>query len=169
MEKLDYFNTSPGLSYNGHRYFGSKVGGAFFIIVIILVTSVFIIFSKKFVEREKPKMTIEDYKFWSPPAMNMNDFKFIIMTKYSNMNQFYKNVLSIQAVYKKINYVNNTQEDIPLKEIPCLKEDFPGSEDQFDILQLSKGICLNTSGLTIEGSSVNSLFNYIYQFNFIYA
>jgi hypothetical protein len=73
MERLDYFNTTPGLSYNGNRYFRSKVGGGFFIFISVLVFVVFVIFSKRFVEREKPKMTLEDQKYWNPPPINLQN------------------------------------------------------------------------------------------------
>jgi hypothetical protein len=161
MKALDYFNSSPGLSYDGERFFKSKIGGFFFIIILMLVLSVFIFFSKKFFERERPKMTVEEYKYWNPPPIDLTNFKFVIMTKYSNKDEFHKEAIRISAVLKQINYKDRTEKEIPLQEIPCVKEDFPNSEDQFESLNLGKGICVDTKNMTIQGSSVNDVFNYI--------
>jgi hypothetical protein len=161
MEYFDLFGSIVGITYNGHMRYRSKFGGVCFLTVMLICLAVILFYFNKFVSKEDPKMVLEEEKFWNPPQIDLTDFKFIIMMKFAGENNFINNAIQIKPMLIKVDQKAGSIKEIELTKVPCNEAMFPGGKDEYDILQLSKGICIDTSGISILGSSVNEVFQYI--------
>jgi hypothetical protein len=161
MQKFDLFGSIVGITYKGQSRYKSPFGGASFIIAVLLCLTTIIFFFQKFLNKDNPKMVFEEEKFWNPPVIDLTDFKFIIMMKYNGENVFKDDVIKVKPLLTRVEQKQGNQTEIELKQIPCEEAMFPGAEEQFESLELGKGICVDTTNISIQGGLVNDIFQYL--------
>jgi hypothetical protein len=161
MERFDLFGSIVGLTYKGEMRYRSFLGGLCFLSVLVICLSIILFFFSKFISRDDPKMVLEEEKFWNPPEIGLADFKFIIMMKFDGKNNFYNNAIKVKPLLTRVDQKSGTKTETELIKIQCNETMFPGSSNEYHNLGLDEGICIDTSNLSILGSSVNDIFQYI--------
>lgn len=159
LAKIDICNSIVGLMYKGSRRYKSIFGGVLSLLLITAIASIIITFLNDFFGRDKAKMTFEQIKYHNPPSLNIsNNFFFIVMTQFEGITLMRDDIIKIDAVLKTKK--QNQWVSTPIDLIPCEENpNFP--IDIFSPLESSKGVCFNTSGVSIEGSYVNEIYKYI--------
>jgi hypothetical protein len=161
MQKLDLFGSIVGLTYKGQSRYKSSFGGISFLIALVLCFSTIVFFFQKFISRDSPKMILDEEKYWNPPTIDLSAFKFIIMMKFNGRNSFNTSIVKVKPLLTRVEQAIGSFTETELKQIPCNERMFPGAEEQYQSLGLDKGICVDTTNITILGSSVNDVFQYI--------
>jgi hypothetical protein len=161
MERFDLFGSIVGLTYKGEMRYRSFFGGLCFLSVMVICLSIILFFFSKFISRDDPKMVLEEEKFWNPPEIDLADFKFIIMMKFDGKNNFYNNAIGVKPLLTRVDQKSGIKTETEIKKIQCNETMFPGSSGEYHNLGLDEGICVDTSNLSILGSSVNDIFQYI--------
>jgi hypothetical protein len=159
MQNIDLFGSIVGITYKGQNRYKSSFGGVAFIIAVLLCLITIIFFFQKFLSRDSPKMVLQEEKFWNPPEIDLTDFKF--MMKFNGENVFNNDVIKVKPLLTRVEQKQGNQTEIELEQIPCEVAMFPGAEEQFESLELSKGICVDTTNISIQGGLVNDIFQYI--------
>jgi hypothetical protein len=161
MENLDLFGSIVGLTYkNGHRY-RSKVGGALSLFVFAVCFAMVIFYGKKFLDRDYPSMTIEEVKYGDPQEISTDDLKLVVMMKYFGRNEFHMDVFKPEVFHRSMNYSSGILTERKLDQVNCTSSLFPGSESEFNKLELNKGLCVDLKNTSIRGSSLNDQYDYI--------
>jgi hypothetical protein len=160
MENLDMFGSIVGITYNGNRSFKTKFGGFISLLCVLVCMIVSIYFIIKQTDKSSWKMFVEEENFLTPPQLNLTDFKFAIVTNYQDHVELHPDILEITPVLVSKS-PNNTFTEVALPTIPCNKNMFAETTEQFTSLELEKGICVDTNNVTIEGSYVNKAFSYL--------
>ncbi len=122
-----------------------------------------------FLNRSSIKMTFENIKYWNPPQLNLSEnFQMVVMMKYGNANVIRNDIINISMDYLQFDLKkkNFTISKLPL--IQCNPEHFNKAVQQYESLELSKGLCTDLKNITIEGSTVNDYLSYV-RINFIFC
>lgn len=163
IKSFDFSGSVVGFIYQGKRTYHSIIGGLLSIMMMFGIIIILVAYLDVFFRRTKTKMTFEDKKYYAPPLLNLTDnFAFVVMTQYGEKNMIRNDIIKIDAVFKVKN--GTDWKFKPIDSMPC----HPVSDspiDLFNKLELSKGICFNTSGLGIQGSHVTDILQFL-QLNF---
>jgi hypothetical protein len=162
MRKYDLFGTTIGLKYeNGSFNYKSDIGGLLFLASLALALGMVAFYGKKFVSRDVPIMSQEVSKTWNPPQIDMTSFSLAIMTQWGGRNEFHDDIFKIVVSYNQIDKKNNQTYTTILPTKECLEEKFITDQDQFAGLELSKARCLDLKNKILQGSNLNSNYNYL--------
>lgn len=160
LEQIDFCYSIVGLSYKGHKRYKSWFGGIVSISLFFSFIGIICYYLISFISREIPKMTFEDMKYWSAPENDVSkNFTMAIMMKFNGINQFRNDLIKLSAYYYNNTESKSTQKIIDF--IQCDSNLFINNQNEFLKLELSKAKCLNLTGISIQGSSVNDIFQYI--------
>jgi len=163
------FGTIVGLRYSGNWRYKTSVGGYTTILTIILIMTILLYHINGFLNRSSIKMTFENIKYWNPPQLNLSEnFQMVVMMKYGNANVIRNDIINISMDYLQFDLKkkNFTISKLPL--IQCNPEHFNKAVQQYESLELSKGLCTDLKNITIEGSTVNDYLSYV-RINFIFC
>lgn len=160
LEQIDFCYSIVGLSYKGYKRYKSWFGGILSIGLFLSFIAIICYYLTTFISRKSPKMTFENMKYWSAPENDISsNFTMAIMMKFNGVNGFRDDLIKLEAYY-----YNNTESKTTVKNIDFIKCDnnlFIDNQNEFLKLELSKAKCLNLNGITIQGSSVNDIFQYV--------
>ena len=160
LTRIDFTLSIVGLNYKGDRRYKSPVGGFLSIIIFLTFVATITYHLYHFFKRTSPKYVLEDVKYFNPPEYDLSK-KFIvaITTQYNGKTYFREDVLKIRATHYQ--RIGNDKTVLELEPIPCKREDFTDTEIIYDVLGLSNALCLNLSGLSIQGSAINNFYKYV--------
>jgi hypothetical protein len=168
MKNFDFFDNIVGIKYSNSWRYKTIPGAILSIITFFLCLGILIFYLSKFIKRDDIKTSIETYKYWSPPLLDISssNFPFAVLMKYSDEFTFRPDLFNIEIIYTTVNASNKNIIVRSLSIVPCEKTYFIDNVEEFDEYGLSGALCADTNDVQIQGSSFNSILSYLtIQFN----
>jgi hypothetical protein len=115
-----------GIKYSNSCSYKTITGAILSILTFFLCLGILTSYLLKFIKRDDIKTSIETYKYWNPPLLNISssNFPFAVLMKYSDEFIFRPDVFNIEVLYTAVNSGNKTMIVNSLPIVPCDKNYF---------------------------------------------